>query len=136
MRGYLLCVYGDGTEGQGRSELVIKTDNIGTVGGFPLPWGYVGTWLTVPDTGTTVLSAGPGDCTRGGDLWPDDPTEYSLEDMPIFGAGNVGNSAVVCREQCVDTSTFYLPTSGGTFALYFVETVLRFVGSCAGLAHP
>lgn len=125
MRGYLFCVYGDGTQGQGRSELVIKTDNIGVVCGYPLPWGYVGTWPTARDTGTTVLSAGPGDCVRGGDNWPDDPTEYSLEEMPIFGAGNVGNSAVICRESCVDSSTFFLPTSGASFAQWCIELVLK-----------
>ena len=126
MRGYLFCTYSDGTIGQGRGPLAITTDNRGVLGGIPFPNGYVGSWLTAPDSGTTVLRAGPGDCYRGGDAYPEDLTLYGLDAQPIFGVGNVGNSAVVCFEDCIDTSTFYLPDSGSDFANWFVNLVLRF----------
>ena len=125
MRGFLFCKHSDGSIGQGRGPLTIETDNRGVLGGIPFPNGYVGTWLTAPDSGTTVNRAGPGSCYRGGDAYPDDPTLYDLDAQPIFGAGNVGNSAVVCYERCIDTSTFYLPTAGGEFANWFVSLVLR-----------
>ena len=125
MRGFLFCKHSDGSIGQGRGPLVIETDNRGVLGGIPFPNGYVGTWPTAPDSGTTVNRARPGNCYRGGDAYPDDPTLYDLDAQPIFGAGNVGNSAVVCFEDCIDTSTFYLPAAGGEFANWFVELVLR-----------
>ena len=139
MRGYLFCTYSDGTIGQGRGPLVIETDNRGVLGGIPFPNGYVGTWLTAPDSGTTVHRAGPGDCYRGGDAYPDDATLYDLEEQPIFGAGNVGNSAVVCFEDCVDTSTFYLPKSGGLFIDWLMDLILRYLDTLflfSTINHP
>lgn len=90
-------------------------DTPGELNGYAWPpVGHVGTWATPRDTGTTVLDAGPGVCWRGGDDYPADQTRYDLQAQPVFGGGNVGNSAVVCERPCISTiQTFELPNSGG-----------------------
>lgn len=98
------------------------------VGGAPDKNGYVFTKWTIPNTGTIVLDAGPGECSRGGNNWPEDPTDvHNLKEQPIFGVGNVGNGAVFCKVPCIDTSTYYLPVSGGDFAMWFVQLVLSLI---------
>jgi len=131
-RGYLVCTDDQGqVVGPGHGVLWVQTNDprkgYTLVGGVPDKDGYVFTKWTMLDTGTTVLAAGPGECVRGGDNYPADQTEYSLEEQPIFGAGNVGNGAVVCKVPCTDTSTFVLPRSGAGTAEWFVGLVLDLI---------
>ena len=114
IRGFQYCVYPDGSWGQVYHELWIKTNNMGTLGGYSWPPdGFVGVWDTPEDVGTKVLDAGPGECFRGGDNWPEDRTEYDLQAQPWFGVANVGLSAVVCRQPCGDVTPPLLPPTGG-----------------------
>jgi len=108
-------------------RLEIKTDNIGTLGGFGWPPnGKVGQWPTMPKMGTTVLDAGPGQCYRVGDDYPTDPTRYSWQEMPIFGVDDVGQSGILCVEKCPDSSTaFQLPESGGDYFNWFMGLLAR-----------
>lgn len=127
IRGFMLCVDAGGSHHLSGYKLFIKTNNIGTLGGFGWPpTGIVGQWPTMPRVGTTVLDAGPGQCCRVGDDYPADPTCYDWREQNKFGVDDVGQGGILCVEKCPDSSTtFQLPESGGDYFNWFMGLVAR-----------